>query len=345
MSKVYFTDFKSSPSKNILDKIEDLFNRAGLINLFKEKELVACKLHFGERGNTGFIRPVFVKKIVEVIRNNHGIPFLTDTTTLYRGERSNAPSYLGLADFHGFSDTPIIIADGLRGENWIEVEVSGKYFKEVKIASSIYYADSMIVISHFKGHIVTGFGGALKNLGMGCSAKTGKLEQHSSLSPRVGKKCNGCGACIKWCPVNAISMNKVAKILESKCIGCGVCVGVCPIGAIKIRWEDDATQLQKKMIEYAKGAVKDKPIGYINFLTNITPLCDCWPATDPSIVPDIGILASLDPVAIDCASFDLVNKASDGKFGRLYPKINPEAQLKYGEQIGLGTRNYEFIKI
>lgn len=344
-SKVYFTDFKSTYSRNMLQKLEDLFNKASLHKLFNSNDLVACKLHFGERGNTNFIKPVFVKKITEIIKANEGIPFLTDTNSLYVGERSNAISHLNLANFHGFGFCPIVIADGLRGDDSIEVEVQGKHFRHVKIARGIYYTDTMIAISHFKGHFVTGFGGALKNLGMGCAAKAGKLEQHSSLSPRVGKKCNACGVCIKWCPAGALSISKVANIDESKCIGCGVCIGVCPVGAIKIRWDDSSVILQEKMVEHAIGAIKGKRVGYINFVTDVTPLCDCWPATDPPVVPDIGILASLDPVSIDRAAFDLVEEASGGTFSTLHPKAQPEVQLEYSEKLGLGTQKYKLVKI
>ncbi|MDI6840668.1 MAG: DUF362 domain-containing protein [bacterium] len=356
MSKVYFIDFstgfrkKSYPSQDIISKLDSLFIRSGLLDLFKEKELgvkplVACKLHFGERGNTGFVKPVFVKKIVEIIKLKGGLPFLTDTNSLYVGERGDAPSHIRLAAEHGFNGAPIIIADGLRGEEHIKVKSNGKHFNELKIASSIYYADIMIVISHFKGHYVTGFGGALKNLGMGCASKAGKLEQHSSVSPWVGDECTGCGACKRWCPADAIKITDVAKILSSKCIGCAVCISVCKIGAIKINWEDVSVQLQERMIEYAKGAVTGKRVGYINFITDVTPLCDCWGSSDPPVVPDIGILASLDPVSIDAASFDLVNKASLGKFGKLHPSAEPEVQLNYAEQIGLGTQKYKLIKV
>jgi uncharacterized Fe-S center protein len=247
-SRVYFTNFKASFSRNIFDKIEELLCQSGLLSLFKPQELVACKLHFGEHGNTTFVKPIFIKKIVELMRAKGGIPFLTDTTTLYVGQRSDAPSHIQLATHHGFDGAPIIIADGLRGEDAVPVKVNLKHLKEVKIASGIYHADAMIVISHFKGHMEAGFGGAIKNLGMGCSTKEGKLEMHSGLSPTVStKKCTGCGSCVRWCPAEAIQIGKkgansgTAKIFESKCIGCGTCIVVCPNKAIRIRWQQRTT--------------------------------------------------------------------------------------------------------
>jgi hypothetical protein len=345
-SKVYFIDFKASFSCNIFDKFEALFNRADFPSLFKPKDLVACKIHFGEEGNITFIRPIFIKKLIELIKSNHCYPFLTDTSTLYVGARSTAPSHIELAIRHGFNIAPIIIADGLRGENGVNVKINLKHFKEVKIASGIYYADALVVISHFKGHMEAGFGGAIKNLGMGCSTKEGKLEMHSGFSPVVSsEKCKSCGSCIRWCPVTAIKIDEVAQIMESKCIGCGTCIAVCPYEAIEIKWGADSARLQETIAEHAKGSVSNKSrVGYINFLMDISKLCDCAPTIEPSIFPDVGILASFDPVSIDQASFDLINSASDGSFGKIWHNTNPELQLQYAEQIGLGTRKYELIK-
>ncbi|MFA5032929.1 MAG: DUF362 domain-containing protein [bacterium] len=354
MSKVYFIDFKASVKCNILEKLVKLFVTAGFNDLLVPGELVACKLHFGEYGNTNFINPVFVKKLVETIKKSKAIPFLTDTGTLYAGRRMLAPTHIEQALWDGFGGAPIIIADGLRGESYVSVKSEGAHFKDLKIASGIYYADKMIVISHFKGHFGTGFGGALKNLGMGCAAKQGKLEQHSGKPPVVNKKCTGCGLCIKWCPTQAITaiagcsieLDGMAKIIPQKCIMCTSCISVCPSRAIDIDWGEATSRLQEAMAEYAKGAVYGKKgVGYINFLINIAPFCDCWPATEAFVTPDIGILASFDPVSIDRASYDMVEKASNGKFGKLWHQIKPEIQLDYAEKIGLGTQKYEIVEV
>lgn len=346
MSKVYFIDFKSSVECNIFDKFEKLFEKSGFEALFTMKSLVACKLHFGEYGNTNFINPLFIKKLIELVRKSGSIPFLTDTSTLYTGKRSLAPTHIEQAIWHGFGGAPIIIADGLKGESYVPVKINGKHFKELKIGSSIYYADSMITVSHFKGHFVTGFGGAIKNLGMGCAAKQGKLEQHCGKPPIVSvKKCTGCGLCIKWCPADAIEFDKTAKIISSKCIMCTNCLSVCPSNAINISWAEESLNVQERMAEYAVGAVNGKKVGYINFLTDIVSFCDCWPATEPVMVPDIGILASYDPVSIDRVCYDMVEKASKGKFSKAWRNINPECQLNHAEKMGLGTQKYELMEV
>jgi len=365
-SKVFYIDLRATLSRNIPQKLSLLFSKANFPNILKENDLVACKVHFGERGTTAFIRPVFVQTIIQLIKESGAKPFLTDTNTLYVGNRMDAQSHLTTAILNGFTfanmGVPIIIADGLRGQDGVDVEIDKKHFNKVRIASSIYYADAMIVLSHCTGHILTGFACAIKNLGMGCATREGKLKMHSTVSPWIYEEnCNGCGTCIKWCPANAISLQtiaktKKAKITTTKCIGCAACIGVCPQKAIKVSWDEDSKNGQEKIVEYAFGAIKGKPVGYINFLTDVTPLCDCPSASDAPIVPNIGILASNDPVAIDQASYDLINEAPSmknsavkgkegNKFKILYPEIDPEIQLRYGEEIGLGTRNYELIKI
>ena len=361
-------DFRATLSRNIPQKLSSLFSKANFPGILKENDLVACKVHFGERGTTAFIRPIFVQTIIKLIRETGASPFLTDTNTLYVGDRTNAQSHITTAILNGFGfanmGIPIIIADGLRGQDGIDVEINKKHFNKVKIASSIYYADAMIVLSHCTGHILTGFAGAIKNLGMGCATREGKLMMHSTVSPWVSEeKCNGCEICIRWCPAGAIVLEsrattktKVAKIVTDKCIGCAACIGVCPQKAIKVSWNEDSKNGQEKIAEYALGAAKDKPVGYINFLIDVTPLCDCPSSSDAPIVPNIGVLASNDSVAIDQASYDLINEAPSmrnsavegkqgNKFKILYPDIDPEVQLRYGEEIGLGTRNYELIQV
>lgn len=369
-SQVYFTDMRSGSHKESLPrKLRGIFERAAFSRLFGEGELVAVKLHFGETGNLGFIHPVLVRQVVDKVKENKGRPFLVDTNTLYVGSRSNSVDHLETALKNGFSyatvGAPLIIADGLFGKNFVEVEINQKNFKKVKIASDIFNAPSMLVMSHVKGHIATGFGGALKNLGMGCGNRGGKQMMHSVVKPEVNSEnCTGCGTCLKWCPVEAISQKqerKKAVIDRDLCIGCGECTAACQYEAIKIRWQSETDQLQERMVEFALGAVtsKEKKTGYINFVINVTPDCDCHSWSDAPIVPDVGILASTDPVALDQASLDLINRQTglvgtklttnytpgQDKFSGIRSKIDHTVQLKYAEEIGLGVRSYELIEI
>ena len=372
-SQVFFADLRSS-GKEPLVKLDVLLGRADLKGKIREKDLVAIKLHFGEKGNTAFIRPLFIRRVVEQVRRYKGKPFLTDTNTLYSGARNEAVSHLTMAYQHGFAysvvDAPILIADGLRGNSGVKVRIDKPLFKIVSIAREIHMSDVLLCVTHFKGHDLAGFGGALKNLGMGCASRDGKLSQHSNLSPKVKEKsCSSCRQCLQWCPTEAISMrmpdvekkSEVASIDPKKCIGCGECILTCPTGAIRVQWNESATGFQKKMVEHAFGAVQRKKgkVLHLNFLTQITPACDCHPFSDISIVNDIGILAAEDPVAIDQASVDLVNKEEgnrtsrlqknwspgEDKFRAVYPEVDWSIQLAYGEEIGLGTRNYELIRI
>ncbi len=362
-SKVYFIDFRATFQENLMDKIKRLVATAGLSEVSSQNDLTAIKLHFGELGNTAYIKPVFVGKIVEAVKETGARPFLTDTNTLYAGSRSSTPDHINTSVKNGFAysvvDAPVVIADGLRGKNDETTRVNRKHFNEVYIASDIYHADSMISLAHFKGHELSGFGGALKNLGMGCASRRGKLEMHSTVSPKVkAKKCVACKECIKHCPADAIIINAKNKAVidNEKCIGCGECIIVCATEAVQIRWDQKVPVFLDKMIEYASGAVHNKKgkMLYINFVNNVSPLCDCIGHNDTPIVRDIGILASTDPVAIDQASFDLVNKEAalpnsclttniapgEDKFNGMYPYGDWENQLKYAEEIGMGSREY-----
>jgi uncharacterized Fe-S center protein len=366
VSKVYFSDFRSRNSKeNKISKIKKLFKATEFENILNKKDLTAIKLHFGEKGNDSYINPVFVRQIVDQVKKTGAKPFLTDTNTLYYGSRHNAVDHLNTAIIHGFdyavAGAPLIIADGITGKNEIEVEINLKHFKTAKIAGDIEKSDYMIVLSHFKGHGMSGFGGAIKNLAMGCASSTGKLEQHECAKPVIHEKCIGCGKCIKSCPVSAMHIEKEKSVIDYEaCIACNNCLLTCPESVIDLNWEDIQPFIEK-MTEYAYGAVKNKQnkICYINFLMDITPDCDCVPWSDSPIVPDIGILASNDPVALDTASYHLVNqqcgfkdsllhhnheKGKD-KFRGLYEKIEGDIQMKYGEKIGLGNMDYELIKI
>ena len=279
-------------------------------------------------------------------------PYLTDTNTLYTGMRSNSVDHLYNATLNGFNystlQVPIIIADGLRGENTKEIKIKSEVLKKVKIASDIYNADGMIVISHFKGHEISGFGGTIKNLSMGCASRQGKLDIHSQNKPVVKQsKCTACGKCINSCQVKAIIIKDKALITD-KCVGCTRCVALCPEKAINTLWNETSEVTQKKMIDYAYAVIKNfKPkILFINVLTSISPACDCYGGNDKPVTEDIGFLASTDPIALDKASFDLIIKqVGKDPFKDVYPEINSNIQFDYAKQIGFSILDYELIEI
>lgn len=365
-STVYFTDLISrGKDDSKVKKLERLFNRAKLGTKIRENDLVGIKLHFGEEGNDSYINPVFVRIIVDMVRKQKAKPFLTDTNTLYHGSRHNSVDHLETAIKHGFdysvSGAPIVIADGIRGDNWVTVELGLKHFEKVKIAGDILNSDSLIVLSHFKGHGMSGFGGAIKNLAMGCAAIPGKLEQHECAKPIVASSCSGCGTCVGSCPVSAISLYEGRAVIEYQdCIACNNCLDICPDSCLELDWAA-MKPFMEKMAEYAWGAVKNKHdrMGYVNFLLNITPDCDCVSWSDCPLVPDIGILASTDPVALDQASYDLVNQQpglensllihchapGEDKFRGVWENVDGLILLEYAQKIGLGSRNYELITI
>ena len=366
-SKVYHIDLRATFQESLPEKLGRLLITAGLEDVLEPRELTAVKIHFGEKGNTAFINPVFVRKIIEVIKKTGASPFLTDTNTLYAGTRSDTPSHLATAVENGFAysvvGAPVIIADGLRGRSDEQVALNEKNVKTAYVGSDIYHADAMVVLTHFKGHRLTGFGGALKNLGMGCASRRGKLAQHSTVSPKVKrKKCIGCGACVSHCPVGAITLaDKKASVNPDACIGCGDCIIVCPTEAVQIQWNQSVPTFLETMVEYAKAALTDKggKTLFVSFVTDVSPLCDCIGHSDVPIVPNIGILASTDPVAMDQACVDLVNAEAanpasslktntapgEDKFKGLHPDVDWPRQLEYAEELGLGSRSYELIKL
>lgn len=366
-SKVYFADLRATITRNLLEKVKDLLEAVEIGEKIKKDALVAVKIHFGEKGNTAFIRPVFVKQVVEKIRDAGGKPFLTDANTLYVGTRSNSVDHLQTAIENGFAysvvGAPLVIADGLRGGDEKAISVNLKRFKKVYIASEIVRADAIVSVAHFKCHELSGFGGTIKNLGMGCGSRKGKLAQHSTLSPKIKrKKCIGCGDCTEYCAQQAIALaDEKAKIDPKKCVGCGECILVCPNEAIQIQWNQAIPIFLENMVEYTVGVLKGKEDNavFLNFITNVSPACDCYGHADAPIVPDIGIVASNDPVAIDQASADLVNQAAgqkdsvlkkahkpgDDKFRAIYPQVDWEIQLDYAEKVGLGTRKYELVTV
>jgi len=366
-STVYFADLRATHKDNLVNKLGRLVQTAGLSSAVHARDLVAVKLHFGEAGNTAFIRSVFVRKMVEMIKAEGAIPFLTDANTLYAGTRSDAPNHLLTALHNGFGyasvDAPIIIADGLRGKSETAVDIHQKNFERVYIGAEIVQADSLISLAHFKGHELSGFGGTIKNLGMGCASRKGKLAQHSNLSPTIKKKkCIGCGECVAHCSQGALSVTrKKADLNADKCIGCGECILICAQEAIQIQWNQAIPTFLENMVEYTLGVLKNKSgkTLFVNFITHVSPACDCYPYNDAPVVRDIGIVASLDPVAIDRASADMVNQEpanpgscltthtgpGEDKFRGIYPAINWEYQLEYAEKLGLGFQDYQIEKI
>ena len=368
-SKVYFTNLRTTPSSNLLDKMERLVKRAGITNIDFKNQFTAIKIHFGEPGNLAYIRPNYAARMATLLRTLGAKPFLTDCNTLYSGRRSNAVDHLESAMENGFNPISakcdVIIADGLKGTECREIEIKGEYCKAPKIGSAIADADIIISMNHFKGHEQTGFGGALKNLGMGCASVAGKLELQGASQPRIDlEKCKGCNICVKHCRHEAIRLdeNKKAVIDYDKCVGCGQCVALCQYdGAVLGSW-DTSVNLNCKIAEYTQAVLQDKPHFHISFIMNVSPECDCWNHNDAAIVPDLGITASFDPVALDKACADIVIKAPiletgnrlsetphhdhlEGcdKFHIMHPETNWQAGLEHAEKVGIGTQEYELI--
>ncbi|MFC1699493.1 DUF362 domain-containing protein [Candidatus Omnitrophota bacterium] len=311
-------------------------------------------MHFGEENNTGYVRPEYVAVVNAALAAKKARPFLSDTNTLYRGMRTNCRDHLKIAYEHGFTPevtgAPVIIPDDTKKENLACLQIDQRFIKQAKVAKVFLDADVILGIAHFKGHMMTGFGAALKNIGMGCASRKGKLEQHSDVSPIVySDKCVGCGQCIEVCPAEAITLKKdQALINNSKCIGCASCLAACPEKAIDVDWEAGSAMIQEKMIEYTYAVLRDRldRAVFLNFAIKITQECDCLAGDDPRIAPDIGILASRDPVSLDQACYDLAKKAS-GKdiFKQVHPKRDANRQLAYAAGLGLGQLDYKLIKV
>ena len=381
-SKVYFTNLRAHEGSNLLQKLERMVRRAGIEGLDVKDKYVAIKIHFGEYGNVAYIRPNYAAVIVRMLKEMGGKPFLTDCNTLYSGYRSNAVDHLHTAMVNGFNriatDCDVIIADGLRGNDERIVDIGGTYCPQPKIGAALAEADVVVSMSHFKGHEMAGFGGALKNLGMGGGSVAGKREQHSTSQPRViADKCIGCKACERNCAHDAIHVvDRKAAINYDNCIGCGQCVALCWQQAVVMGDGESSKILNYKIAEYAKAVLHDKPNFHIAFIMNVSPECDCWAHNDAAVVPDLGMAASFDPVALDQACADLVNAAptlltdnmltecaekaegtehdhcchhNEGadadKFHLLHPDTDWQAGLQYAEEIGIGTRAYELIKV
>lgn len=310
----------------------------------------AIKLTFGEEGTSGYIKSAWLTGLLGFLKQKTENLFIVETNTLYREKRSNAVGHIHVADSHGYgldkTGVPVIIADGLHGRDGQNIQIRGDHFENVRIARGICESDNMICISHVTGHMQSGFSGALKNLGMGCASRQGKLLQHSGTLPEITvEKCIGCGACMRICPANAIGIKKKKAVLvKERCIGCGECTVACRTGAIDIKYDENVVKFQEKMVEYALGVKKalSSRIVYLNFLENVTKNCDCMSKGETPIAPDIGILCSTDPVAIDKASMDIVGI---DKFKEMFPEIDPLAQIKHAEKIKLGVSQYELTEI
>lgn len=370
-AKVYFTDFRCKVGTNNLMKLQKLCKKAGIETIDFEGKFVAIKMHFGELGCLASIRPQYVKAVADLVKELGGKPFLTDCNTLYPGSRKHALEHLDCANLNGYNTITtgcqIIIGDGLRGTDEVEIPVkNGEYVQNAKIGRAIMDADVFISLAHFKGHEMTGFGGAVKNIGMGCGSRAGKMEQHSSGKPAVNaKKCKGCRRCASECGSDAITYeDNIAHIHEDLCKGCGRCIGACAFDAIHtVQW-DASEKLDYKMAEYAQAVCQDRPCFHINLVMDISPNCDCHGENDAPVLPNIGMFASFDPVALDQACVDACLQAtplpnsqlSDNlakpdwechhdHFLDVHPDINWEATLRHAEKIGLGVREYELITV
>ncbi len=370
-AKVYYTDFRARPGLNLLQKLHKLMTVAGMDTIDFEKKFVAIKIHFGEPGNLSFLRPNYAKTVADHVKELGGLPFLTDCNTLYVGRRKHALEHMDAANENGFypgsTGCQIIIGDGLKGTDDVEVPiVGGEYLKTAYIGRAVMDADIFVSLNHFKGHECTGFGGALKNIGMGCGSRAGKMAQHNSGKPTVDPdSCRGCGACARECGQSAISLvDKKAVINAEKCAGCGRCIGRCNFEAIYKPNDSANDELNCKIAEYAKAVVDGRPSFHINLVMDISPNCDCHAENDAPILPDVGMFASFDPVALDQACADACNKnaalpgsqlsdlmaAPDfvdrrDNFRNSAPETNWKSCLEHAEKIGLGTREYTLHKV
>ena len=368
-AKVYFTDFRTQIGVSLPEKLQKLIRRAGIGEIDMDGKFVAIKMHFGELGNLAFLRPNYAKAVADVVKEQGGRPFLTDCNTLYPGSRKNALDHLTCAEINGFNTITtgchVIIADGLRGTDEVEVPIrNGEYFKTALIGTAVMDADVFISLTHFKGHEEAGFGGALKNLGMGCGSRAGKMMQHNDGKPHVDESlCRKCHRCAKECGSDAIDYERgVAHINQDICKGCGRCIGACAFDAISNNNENAAEILGCKMAEYTQAVCDGRPCFHISLIQDVSPNCDCHGENDAPILPDVGMLASFDPVALDQACVDLCEKQEPIRNSQLgdnlakpdwhhyhehfkdsNPNVAWKETLEHGEKIGLGTREYELI--
>ena len=372
-SKVYFTDFRTKLGEGLPTKLKRLMKAAGIADIDMENKFVAIKMHFGEMGNISYLRPNYAKAVADVVKELGGIPFLTDCNTLYPGSRKNAIEHMYCAWENGFTPLtvgcPVIIADGLKGTDDVEVPVKGgEYIEKAKIGRAVMDADIFISLTHFKGHEMTGFGGTLKNIGMGCGSRAGKKDQHSNGKPTIDPElCRGCRRCMHECANQGLEFdpeNRKMHVNESNCVGCGRCIGACNFDAISFE-NDAATQiLNCRMAEYTKAVIDGRPNFHISLIVDVSPNCDCHAENDAPILPNIGMFASFDPLALDQACADACLKQEPLPNSQLsdrmkeegfedhhdhFENTTPDSEYKtclaHAEKIGLGSREYELIQI
>ena len=372
-SKVYFTDFRTKyDGESMPQKLKRLIKEAGIANIDMENKFVAIKMHFGELGNISYLRPNYAKAVVDVVKELGGKPYLTDCNTLYVGSRKDGIEHLYCAWENGFTPLtvgcPVVIGDGVRGTDDIDVDVNGEYTKKAKIGRAVMDADVFISLTHFKGHESTGFGGTLKNIGMGCGSRAGKADMHNHGTPTINEdKCRGCKRCQKECANNGLIFNEETKKMSvdtNNCLGCGRCLGACNFDAIKFKSDNAVSVLNAKIAEYTKAVVDGRDSFHISLIVDVSPYCDCHSENDAPILPNIGMFASFDPIALDQACVDACLKAKPiedsllgdnmkkegfvdhhDHFKNTTPESDWQNQLAHGEKIGLGTREYELIKL
>lgn len=373
-AKVYFTDFHTVAFGDGLPaKLKKLIRAAGIGQIDMDGKFAAIKMHFGELGNISFLRPNYAKAVADVVKELGGHPFLTDCNTLYPGSRKNALEHLYCAWENGFTPLtvgcPILIGDGLKGTDDIAVPVrGGEYIQEAKIGRAIMDADVFISLTHFKGHEMTGFGGAIKNIGMGCGSRAGKKDQHNDGKPSIDpEKCRGCRRCQQECANHGLVFDEGSKKMrvdQNNCVGCGRCLGACNFDAIAFDSSAALSDLNCRMAEYTKAVVDGRPCFHISLVVDVSPNCDCHCENDVPILPNIGMFASFDPLALDQACVDACMAATPLPGSQLaknmeksdfedhhdhFTNSTPESEwrtcLEHAEKIGLGTREYDLITV
>lgn len=372
-SKVYYTDFRAKIGEGLPTKLKRLIKAAGIGDIDMDGKFVAVKMHFGELGNLSFLRPNYARAVVDVVKELGGVPFLTDCNTLYPGSRKNAIEHLYCAWENGFTPMtvgcPVIIGDGLKGTDDIEVPVEGgEYIDKAMIGRAVMDADVFISLSHFKGHETTGFGGAIKNIGMGCGSRAGKKAQHMNGQPEIDPElCRGCRACMKECANNGLSFDENTRKMSidtENCVGCGRCIGACNFDAIAFANYAATKDLNCRMAEYTKAVIQNRPNFHVSLIVDVSPNCDCHAENDAPILPNIGMFASFDPLALDQACVDACLKATPlpnsqlaeamekedfcdhhDHFENTTPNSEYKTCLAHAEKIGLGTREYEIVVV
>lgn len=365
VSNVYYTNMRTTLTENLLQKLERLVKKAGMTEIDFKNKYAAIKIHFGEPGNLAYLRPNYSKVLVDLIKEQGGKVFLTDCNTLYVGRRKNALDHLDAAYENGYNPFAtgchVIIADGLKGTDEALVPIDGDYVKEAKVGRALMDADILISLTHFKGHEATGFGGTLKNIGMGGGSRAGKMEMHNAGKPFVDPSlCVGCGSCKKNCAHGAITIeSRKASIDTGKCVGCGRCIGACPVDAVGTMCDEANDILNKKIAEYTWAIIKDRPHFHVSLVVDVSPNCDCHSENDAPIVPNVGMFASFDPVALDMACADAVNRqpvlagsllaeqehCHHDHFTDTHPDTNWESCIDHAVKLGLGNKEYHLITI